>query len=123
LRDRIEEALEPYSIDTISTVLPEFYPQTQGEIVQLSLDIAKIREEKDISRRDGILAEVLKYKDRLQALIRTWGKVRSALPALEACSKKERRARWASRFWDIAIGVVVGLVLALLGYLGTKGLR
>lgn len=112
LREAIPKEIEGYSNEAIQAVLPAYYSKIRPTLLKASVEIAGIREGKDIGQ--GASAKVDKhYIEILMELVQYYKDVRQARPALDEFRKRERKKNlWA---FLIALGVTcLGVVLGFL---------
>lgn len=119
LRERIREDLENYSRECITAVLPDYYSEMRPRIDEISKNIAKFREEKDVSDKDKMIEQVRNYYAAVNELTKSCEKVRSSVPALDEYSAKETKENNAATHHGIKVGLLIGLFCTLVGVLLT----
>ena len=101
LREQITNTLNGYSRDCIDTVLPNYPSEIRIRVTEISEQVAKKRERKDISNADEILTEVREYGQIVGELRDIHKQVTRAIPSLEERRKAERKE--GSRGWWLSI--------------------
>ncbi len=120
IRERIIENLDGFTNDSINSCIPEYYGNINLEIDQISKEIAGLRKNKDIGKKDNaqLLSEVEKYRDSVLTLFDHLKMIQSCLPSLfeykekEANElKKERRFTIISLIVTAFLGAIIGSIL------------
>ena len=91
LRENILETLEGYGNDCISAVMPRYYTHIRGDIHDITLEIAAIRDSKDIGESVSLIEEVAKYRSKIDALLEYNKLIGSKVPALEEFKEKKKQ--------------------------------
>jgi hypothetical protein len=82
-REQIHQTLAGYSRQAINTALPDFTPEAQPKIDAICLQIAELRNKKDIGSDDTVISGAEKYTKLVETLEQYWAKVRAAVPLLD----------------------------------------
>jgi len=120
LRENILETLSYYDNECISAVIPEYYTQVRGDIHDITLAIAAIRDSKDIGNAISLIEEVAKYRAKIDALLEYNKLIGSKVPALEEFKKKKKQEKFKSTTFKIACVIFSSLVAVILFVLGRK---
>ncbi|MFA6102258.1 MAG: hypothetical protein WCV67_16490 [Victivallaceae bacterium] len=111
LREKIINSLAPYSISCIKEVLPDYYSRDRAAIDKICKDIAKIRDSKDVDRKNEVLREVTDYYAQISKLYEIWETIRDKEPSLNECSMKLfKESVWRNAL-TVLIGIIVGFAL------------
>ena len=87
-RSQISDMMTCYSVQAITSVLPSYYPEIVPFVERIHRQIADIRQKKDIGAGDGVLAQVLEYRQLLEQLDDYWGQIAGVQGALKDCQAK-----------------------------------
>ena len=109
IREKVLGLMEDYSKETITNVVPSYYQEWRPAIEKVSIEIARIRDSKDIADKGKILSEVQEYRDKIDELLEIHEQLLISIPALQEYSKKERKAAIKDKIWKVLIPIMVAL--------------
>lgn len=81
-REQISEIMSIYSLKTINTVFPNYCKKITPKIDKISMEIANIRNSKDIAHTNEVFGGVDHYMDLIHELAICMDEVRGAQPEL-----------------------------------------
>jgi len=113
LKEQIVTSLKPYHSSAILKALPD-YGKMKIEVENISAEIAKHREKKDITF-DGISSVFNNYITNLDKLRSIYKKILLALPSINEFQQERRKDKIKSIVWTLVIGLIITLVSFLLG--------
>jgi hypothetical protein len=113
IREKVLNVLKPFPPEAIASGLPTYYAEIRPRIEDLSLEIANIRNSKDIGG-DDVLEEVRKYQGVVEELQSMWKKIRAAIPSIQECSRKSVRAKFLSGIWILVVAIAGAAIGAIL---------
>ncbi len=122
IREKIHITLTPYSNNCIASVIPEYYSDIRPKIESLTMEIAEIRNKKDIaineinSQDDSLLQQVTHYEDIIDHLLSISENISSKIPALEEFTKKENSDKLMKKIWDILLVIATAILTAIITY-------
>lgn len=114
LREKTINLLMPYTNQNISAICPEYYRAIRPRLEKINVEIAKIREEKDVAN-EHILLGVKAYKNEIVELVGMINRIHSCIPSLEEYMNKEKTRSLMGLmikilFWLATVGVTIGAV-------------
>lgn len=113
LRERIIREIDRYDIENIIIVIPEYYQKIRPEIEATTLEIAKIRDAKDISKNNSLIEQVKHYHEKITELLTLYQSLHAKIPLLEKFRIKQRPMRVKRRLeWATLPGVATILTFA-----------
>ena len=116
-REIVIELLNPYTVECITAVLPEYYKEMRPKIEMLDKEISEVRDEKDVSQDDKILPEIGRYRAVIDQLVAMHGAIAQKIPSLVEYTKKEEKARIKKQVWEVLLiifGAAVGAFITWL---------
>ena len=119
LRESIQTILSSYPVTCINTVLPDYYKILRPKIIEITESIARVRGDKDISKKEDPnknIQEVHKYKQILEELRTIENRIQATIPDLQK-HKSELRSGLIKK---TIIAVICGIVIAIGGFLFGK---
>lgn len=115
LRNLIITELENYDSDCIKKTVPNYYSEIRPDIVQINEDIAKARNNKDVTSKTGTIEQVKKYRKLIDKLSKYYKKVTRAKDSLEEINNEQKRKSKAKITIQIVIGLLIAAVSTFLG--------
>lgn len=113
LRDLIGEQLIDITPPTITQVFPEYYRKIKPRILEISEQIAKLRETKDIGAPNlDSFNEYLKLIEELKGYYQKIIKIRSSLIEVEKHSRKSNIKYWVLTATLTIAGAIIGAIIA-----------
>ena len=114
IREKIQNMLAPYNNTCLTEVIPDYYKKIRPRIENITDEIAKIRESKDIPSSTDILPQVEEYKDKIQLLFEDYKTLIKCIPSLEEYKKKDKKSNLRTCIQQIFIGIVIGILLVFI---------
>lgn len=119
LREKIADEVKPFSSDTLSKVMPEYYQTIKPYVEEINQKIANIRSNKDVGSISE--EEIKKYKEIIEKLKEYYNTILHKKPGLieyEKQIKKENQKENRKQTYILvlagAIGAIIGGIVVLL---------
>lgn len=128
LRDKISEFMMPFSTETISAIAPEYYKNIKPEAERISIEISKIRNNKDVDGNDleeNNLTNFKNYIKEVDSLQENYTKIVTKIPSLIEYDKKkksENRKETLKKIFWIIIGAIIATPITAIITVGITNL-
>ena len=107
MRKRIRNAVTQYDSEIIKTVLPNYYSEIRPKLENINLEISKIRQSKDIAKKEGLIDEVEKYRQTTLELYEHAKAVETSIPSLNELKRKKSNEKVIDRIITSIITIVI----------------
>jgi len=113
LREKIISELQGYDTDTIGKVIPDYYQKIRPDIEQISQEISRLRNQKDISSSRTIIQEVNEYNDKIHDLLNHYMNIITKKGFLEEFKRRKALSFLSKSPIIIFIAFIIGFIVAL----------
>lgn len=118
MREKIHNLLKPYDNECISAAIPRYYSEFRPDIEKITIEIAKIRKDKDVGTCSAVTEEVSNYNNVLDRLSDIYKQISAGVPSLNEHKKRQKRSELKKYLCQVGIAVVVAFILGVLAAIG-----
>jgi len=119
LREKVTETLQPYTTECITKVLPDYYSRLRPRLDQLTKEVSRIREAKDIADNQNIIPQVDTYETTIMEMIDLVDELKTKTPSLEEYTevaeterKKAELKGWVKNISLVLLGAIISVILS-----------
>jgi hypothetical protein len=113
IREKVTELMSPYSHECISRVFPLYYIDIRPKLERANLEIADLRNNKDLPKTENIVPGVEKYHAVINELTLIISDIAPFIPQLEECKASIRKTKAKGIIRNIGL-VVLGAFLTVI---------
>ncbi len=109
----IAKDLQKYNVDTIKTVIPEYYSTIKPDITTLNEEITQFRKNKDVANVQG--EHLMRYIKKVKRIVEHHKKISKAIPELNEIQTKLSSEEKNREIYDWTKQIIIGIVIFLFG--------
>ncbi len=113
LRDKINKEISGYSSSSIQAAIPNYYSEIRPSIEGITVDIVKIRNNKDIAKPSPEMFD--QYFNNIKRLEAIYRVILKAKPSMIEYSEKAGKDKRIDIGTELVVGIVVGAILVFVG--------